>query len=302
MQTSRIYHAAHIFASLVLLIVALGPLFDSAGAQIKEKFVWGTVDDGNAKNFRTTSDAITGAGSIVGLRDLHASGSAELSAARWKGLLSSYHQPITVVDLREEEHIFVNGMPVNVTPADWDSIRLSHESIVTDERKQAQALKVKSEIAIAQKNSEKTGGRPAEVAVKAVSTEEDIVKSAGARYIRLTVKDGGLPTDSELDRFIAAVRDLPQNSWVHFHCQAGHGRTTRFLALYDMLRNANRVSLHDILDRQSLLVHEPALLTESEEEHPERLQHFETFYEYTRQNPGGRPLLWTEWKKNHPNP
>jgi hypothetical protein len=40
-----------------------------------------------------------------------------------------------------------------------------------------------------------------------------------------------------------------------FTAEAGLGRTTTFIALYDMLRNANRVSLEEIVHRQKILSH-----------------------------------------------
>jgi hypothetical protein len=56
------------------------------------------------------------------------------------------------------------------------------------------------------------------------------------------------------DLFSRSAR-LPENAWAHFHCEAGLGRTTTFMVLYDMLRNANRVSLEDIVQRQKILSH-----------------------------------------------
>lgn len=37
-----------------------------------------------------------------------------------------------------------------------------------------------------------------------------------------------------------------------FHCEAGEGRTTAYMAMYDMMKNPD-VSLKDILYRQHLL-------------------------------------------------
>jgi Inositol hexakisphosphate len=91
------------------------------------------------------------------------------------------------------------------------------------------------------------------VIVKQASIERDLVSSADASYVRVAVTDHTRPVDEAVDRFIVAVRALPQNAWAHFHCEAGLGRTTTFIVLYDMLRNASRVSLEDIVQRQKLL-------------------------------------------------
>ena len=45
---------------------------------------------------------------------------------------------------------------------------------------------------------------------------------------------------------------LPDNAWLHIHCSAGKGRTTTFLALYDMMRNPG-VGMKDVAVRQAAL-------------------------------------------------
>jgi hypothetical protein len=56
-------------------------------------------------------------------------------------------------------------------------------------------------------------------------------------YLRIPVTDHCAPGDAALDelrRLRSKARKDPK-SWVHFHCHGGDGRTTTFLALYDML-------------------------------------------------------------------
>jgi hypothetical protein len=48
----------------------------------------------------------------TGLIDLHASGSGEFTADNLRLLLTRMHGPVTIFDLRQETHIFVNGLPV----------------------------------------------------------------------------------------------------------------------------------------------------------------------------------------------
>ena len=129
------------------------------------------------------------------------------------------------------------------------------------------------------------------------------MKGAGANYVRLTITDHARPLDDELDRFVLGVRALPENAWAHFHCEAGLGRTTTFMVLYDMLRNANRVSLEDIVRRQKILSDGYDVLQPAEPENwkapyaTDRAAFVRKFYDYARANPNGRPRLWTEWLK-----
>jgi protein-tyrosine phosphatase len=121
--------------------------------------------------------------------------------------------------------------------------------------------------------------------------------------VRITVTDHTRPFDDEVDRFILAVRALPDSAWAHFHCEAGLGRTTTFMVLYDMLRNANRVSLEDIVGRQRILSNGYDVLLPDEPGNwkapyaADRAEFVRAFYNYARANPNGRPELWTEWLK-----
>lgn len=90
------------------------------------------------------------------------------------------------------------------------------------------------------------------VKVEKVETEEALASRLGMRYKRIPITDQMAPTDDEVDAFMAFYKSLPKNAWLHFHCHAGHGRTTTFAVFYDILSNP-AVALDDIVARQYAL-------------------------------------------------
>jgi len=262
------------------------------------------------RNFRTTDDpvkATTGGIPIdAGLANLHASGSGEFTADGLKLLLARTRGPVTIFDLRQETHVFVNGLPVSwFAMNDWANVGRSHKEIEEDEAARVQSFKPGSKIVVRPGTAVKKPGvassAPQNVIVEYASTERQVVEPNGIAYVRLTVTDHARPLDEEVDRFILAVRALPDNGWAHFHCEAGRGRTTTFMVLYDMLRNAACVPLEDIVRRQQLLGYDYDVLRPAKPDDwrapytDDRIAFVRAFYNYARANPNGRPQLWSEW-------
>ena len=266
------------------------------------------------RNFRTTDNPLkSNKGDQFpasnSLADLHASGSGEFTADNLKFVLAQAHGPVTVFDLRQETHIFVNGLPISwFATNDWANVGRTRSEIEADESARVQSLKPGSEIAVrpgeAIKKADTASGTPQAVILEQASTERELVEANRAAYVRLTVTDHARPLDDEVDRFIRAIRALPENGWAHFHCEAGRGRTTTFMVLYDMLRNATRVSLEDLARRQQLLGYDYDVLRPADSGDwrapytDDRIAFIRASYEYARANPGGRPQLWSEWLKS----
>jgi hypothetical protein len=268
------------------------------------------------RNFRTTDDPVkTNEGQIpanTGLADLRASGGGEFTADDLKLLLPRTRGLVTVFDLRQETHLFVNGLPLSwFATHDWANVGRTQAAIEADEAARVRSLKPRSEIIVslgaAVKKPGVTPSTPQNITVEHASTERDVVEANRAAYVRIAVTDHARPLDEAVDRFILAVRALPENGWAHFHCEAGRGRTTTFMALYDMLRNANRVSLEDIACREQLLGYDYDVLRPVGPESwkapysVDRIAFVRAFYNYARANPGGRPQLWSEWLNSGAN-
>jgi len=262
------------------------------------------------RNFRTTDDPLKpttgGIPTDAGLANLRASGSGEFTADGLKYLLARTRGPVTVFDLRQETHVFVNGLPVSwFATNDWANVGRSHKEIEEEEAAWVQSFKPGSKIIVRPGAAVKKPGvafsAPQNVIVEHASTERHVVEPNRAAYVRLTVTDHARPLDEEVDRFILAVRGLPDNGWAHFHCEAGRGRTTTFMVLYDMLRNAARVPMKDIVRRQQLLGYNYDVLRPADSGDwrapytDDRIAFVHAFYNYARANPNGRPQLWSEW-------
>lgn len=299
--------------SALTAIVAAPPIVTAPPAPPADAdrpvLVWDSAPEtwkGLPRNFRTSSDPLPDGvdtpPDIAGLATLRASGSGQFTAANLESMLPRFAGPLTVFDLRQENHALVNDCPVSWKAGNnWANVGREYAHIAGRESELIAGFEPGGLIAISSDDMEE--GAPAwHITVETALSERAIVEAAGATYERIPVTDHARPLDSEVDVFITRVRELPPEGWVHFHCKAGMGRTTTFLALYDMLGNAGSVSLEDIVQRQSLLIGDYHILRKARSSKGwkaglaiDRAEFVRAFYDYARANPGGRPQLWSEW-------
>lgn len=191
-----------------------------------------------------------------GLSGLHMSGSAEFSEGELDAMIPVVRQaakgPIYVVDLRQESHGLFNGDAVSwYGKHDWGNIGRDTPDVLREESRRLKAAKGKN-VVVVKLDKDKCPANPKEEKVFRVMREQQLVERKGLHYIRIAATDHVWPSAQNIDAFLLFLRTLPADAWLHFHCQAGKGRTTTYMALYDMIKNPD-VSLDDILSRQYLL-------------------------------------------------
>ena len=246
-----------------------------------------------------------------GLSQLHASGSAQFTEKQLQTLAGVLKEkasgPVYIVDLRQESHGFANGIPISwYGPRDWGNKGKSRHAVLQDEKNRLHHIKGKTIILYQQgKNDAVLPVRT--VSVDRAQTEQELVREAGLHYYRITATDHLWPRPETIDRFIRFVQSLPPQAWLHFHCEAGMGRTTAFMNMYDMMKNPS-VPLKDILYREyeiggNYTAHTVSHPSPSDWKGPyynEKSRMIRLFYQYVQENYQtnfGRS--WSDWLKAH---
>lgn len=284
------------FISFFSIICNISPLKTSAIEPINNSIkltLYPSEINGMPNRFRKTStnlDVTKSANiSLTGLKDLNISGSQQFSEFNLPLIIKSIGVlPITVVDLREESHGFINGLPVSFENTTNNANKgLTREQVISKEKTDLATIKIGETLNLNGK----------QIAVKDVKTENDVTNENKVSYLRIPVTDRELPTADMVDFFIDSVIKAPTNSWFHFHCKHGIGRTTTFMVMYDMMKNSKNVSMNDIIQRQLLLANFNPKDTNPFKE-PEKLKFLENFYGYTKASDNFK-IKWSDWKNSN---
>ncbi|VYU64433.1 hypothetical protein [Clostridium tertium] len=185
---------------------------------------------------------------LTGLDKLNISGSAQFSESGLSLIKSSIPNNFDLidVDLRQESHGFINGIGVS-----WENAKnnankgLTLPKVISTENKLLESIKINTPLTFY--NTKVT------IVPEYVQNESTLAASKDIGYLRIPVTDGSTPNDEMVDYFIDIVKNTPENTWYHFHCKEGIGRTTTFMIMYDIMKNYKEVSLNDIIKRQVLL-------------------------------------------------
>lgn len=260
------------------------------------------------RHFRTTSDSPNNSNiNTTGLANLHIIGSADFSKHGLEKVLQQLKlKNIMIIDLREESHALLNGNavswygPQNAANAGKSAHEI--ESIQANLLENLLQTPQTTVFTILKKNAagEVESTKPNEFVVSRVLSEAELAKQLDLDYQRLYVQDMHAPRPDQVERFLQITKTLPADEWIYFHCRAGIGRTTTFMAMFDMLHNAKEVSFEEILARQAdiggkSLTKLPKPGSFKYQPAVERLEFLKKFYQYARDNKG---LTWSAWLAN----
>lgn len=262
------------------------------------------------KNFRMSSDQITkesvGNVNLKGLSNLNESGSGALSENSLKMIKDKFKankeiKNIIDVDLRQETHGFIDGMGISwYGEKDQANINKDRDDIIKDEKDKLEKIEKDKYVAFDKLAEGKSVNTIPEITnPKKVQTEKELAKSQNIDYLRITVTDHLKPKDDQVNLFIKEIRKVSNNNtWVHFHCRGGVGRTTTFMAMYDMMHNAKQVSFEDIMKRQVLIGGSDILKKDAEgnkKGDENRSDFLKQFYQYCKENNDNFKTSWSDW-------
>ena len=251
-----------ILGALIFLLSAT--IFTAASAK-KVAGTWRLDGSASAepRNFRLMTDAwqndLRGREpSRAGLENLWASASGQpsessLKAIREKILELESDAKIFIIDLRQESHGFANSLPVSwYVEKNTANAGKTAREVERDEVERLNNLRGNETTFEPLGDADKNTFRAVTMIPRFMQTERELCEELDMNYKRFAAADMQFPAPEVVDDFIIFAANLPENAWLHFHCQAGHGRTTTFLVMYDILKNPD-VPFEEICKRQYLL-------------------------------------------------
>ena len=210
------------------------------------------------------------------ITNLNISGSSQFTKSQINNLNEAINKPnICIVDLRQESHGMLNDFAISFFSPYTDlNNGLTTEEVIKKENSQLSSIKIGSDVDI----YHKTGRLFKEVTAEFVSNEDSIVTNDNMQYKRYAVKDNGSPTPIIVDNFVEFIKNKPTDLHIHFHCDAGEGRTTLFMAMYQTMLNNTNLSLNQIISYQYNIG--GVLLTDNKNQ----LEFLQEFYNYVSEN------------------
>lgn len=243
-----------------------------------------STDDYTDSKFRTMQDQIASSESVdlTGLRELSASGGPILDFPALKKKLGFVKKPIIIVDGMKEHHGYIKDIPLTF---------FGYHRKKPDFRYVLRRLFFTG-----------TTQQQPELIVH----ERELAQKYGFGYVNIKIDSKLVTPDEAVDEFVAYFDKAPENVWFHFHCRHGKGRTSLALVMYDIMKNAPKVALEDIVRRQFLLgsvnLSDTAVWRKNST-YPskalERRKKFvHEFYAFICQRKAGGMQLWSDWRSH----
>lgn len=239
---------------LKTIIISLAMIFNASQLMAKnvEMLIFDsnkTEANGLPRNFRDLSKF-----------GLNAIASAQFSEKELQKVREKYpNEKIIIVDLRREPHGIINGEAVSwreeFDKSQSNSGKKNFE-IIADEKSRLNIAKKDGEILINKtlEKDKKNGWfkevQPQIVVVQEALSEESLAKKYGFEYKRIAIQDHAKPDQERFKEIINFIKNLPQDKKIYVHCAGGKGRTTSFLAFYDIMKNGDKLTFEEILERQ----------------------------------------------------
>jgi len=269
---------------------------------------------GLPRAYRATSEASKHGGirTVAGLEKLRASASGQFSVKGFAAVAArTGGAPLIVIDLRQESHGFVDGTAVSwFGPRNGANQGKTPEQIVQAEGALLAGLAGQPTVTV-QKVTDKgadtriEGSESVSLPARNIQSEEQLVLAERAGYLRAPNADYVPFANEEVDQLVTFWENRSPDTWVHVHCNAGGGRSTTALVLFDMLENATTVKFDDIVDRQDELGGNDLLSVRSEpkwrhDAQAQRAEFIRRFYQYAREHPRGQGEAWSSWAARNP--
>ena len=198
-----------------------------------------------------TIDSTSSVGLPMRLRDiptLNISGSAQFTKDQLLNLKNSINKDnICIVDLRQESHGMINDLAISfLNPYKDLNNGFTTEQTIKAENSLLNKIKIGNTIQL----YKHTGIFIKDITVDFISNESQLVTEADMQYKRFAVKDNSAPTPDIVDEFVEFIKNKPDDLHLHFHCDAGEGRTTSFMVMYQAMKNNSNLTLEQLLSYQ----------------------------------------------------
>lgn len=222
------------------------------------------------------------------------SGGGRINISQVTRMNNSHDGPLYVVNLREDDGFYFDEQPITYYGMHIRDGNFRYHLSTKGRKKWLYGFR---------KWFHKAPEKIEDLDPSSLETESEILGRLGIHYVKFDLARQRFASKWDfIDNAIALFESLPSNTWIHFHCAGGRGRTTTLMIIYDIFRNAKTASLDDILSHHHCLGGERIQYTHvrpngswSKQNLEGRLRLLENFHKYMT-SPNGYPHnTWLKW-------